>query len=141
MDVDQFGSNHVNLCCFLLFFNSSGLFVYGQIATKKNEIHNKVAPSVGNAMSSSKFDIERFTGQNDFGLWRIKMKTILVQQGAIDALKGEQDLPELLTAREKSDILDRAHSSIILCLGDKVLREVAGERYGRNLKFSIRQSL
>lgn len=46
-----------------------------------------------------------------------------------------------LPEKKKSDILDKAHSSIILCLGDKVLREVAGERYRRNLNFSIRQSL
>ncbi|MCI80299.1 glutamate receptor 3.6, partial [Trifolium medium] len=37
----------------------------------------------------SKFDIENFTSSNDFGLWKVKMKTILVHNKCVDALKGE----------------------------------------------------
>ena len=37
-------------------------------------------------MSSTKFDIENFTGKSDFGLWRLKMKALLVYQGIQDAL-------------------------------------------------------
>ena len=43
-------------------------------------------------MSSTKFDIEKFTGNIDFGLWRIKMKALLVDQGVQDALLGEEAL-------------------------------------------------
>ncbi|RDY04308.1 hypothetical protein CR513_12029, partial [Mucuna pruriens] len=32
-------------------------------------------------MGSNKFDIEKFFGSNDFGLWRIKMQAILIHQG------------------------------------------------------------
>ncbi|MCI60748.1 cytochrome P450, partial [Trifolium medium] len=54
----------------------------------------------------SKFDIE-FTGSNDFGLWKVKMKTVLIHNKCVEGRStnvGES-----------------------LCLGDKVLREVAKE--------------
>ncbi|MCI88563.1 hypothetical protein A2U01_0109850, partial [Trifolium medium] len=28
----------------------------------------------------SKWDIEKFTGSNDFGLWKVKMRAISIQQ-------------------------------------------------------------
>ncbi|XP_041004131.1 uncharacterized protein LOC121249493 [Juglans microcarpa x Juglans regia] len=58
-------------------------------------------------MGTMRFDIEKFTGENDFGLSRIKMrrKTKIVQK----------------------DIIQKAHSALILSLGDKVLRDVASE--------------
>ncbi|MCI56998.1 ubiquitin-protein ligase, partial [Trifolium medium] len=36
-------------------------------------------------------------------------------------------MPAHLSAKEKSEMNDKAISAIILCLGDKVLREVARE--------------
>lgn len=39
-------------------------------------------------MGAMKFNIEKFTGENNFGLWRIKMKVFLVHQGLEDALAG-----------------------------------------------------
>ncbi|KAG6692209.1 hypothetical protein I3842_10G103000, partial [Carya illinoinensis] len=60
-----------------------------------------------------KFDVEKFTGENNFGLWRIKMRALLVQEdGKVDVQR---------------DILQKAHSVLILSLGDNVLREVASE--------------
>ena len=67
---------------------------------------------------AAKYDVEKFTGSNDFGLWRMKMKALLVHQGLYEALLGERD---------KKEVLDKAHSAIILNLGDKVLRKVARE--------------
>ena len=37
-------------------------------------------------------------------------------------------MSESLSSKEKSEMIDRARSAIILCLGDKALREVARER-------------
>lgn len=79
-------------------------------------------------MSSMKYDIEKFTGINDFGLWRIKMRAILVQQGLVEALKNEEEMSSSLKEKERVEILDKAHSAIILCLGDKPLREVSREK-------------
>lgn len=75
----------------------------------------------------SKWDIEKFTGSNDFGLWKVKMRAILIQQKCVEALKGEAQMPAHLTPVEKAEMNDKAVSAIILCLGDKVLREVARE--------------
>ncbi|KAL8464654.1 hypothetical protein ACS0TY_034235 [Phlomoides rotata] len=70
----------------------------------------------------------------DFGLWRIKMKALLVHQGLADALKddsgeslttdGEEASP---VAAERAKMMEKAHNAIILCLGDKTLREVSKE--------------
>ena len=52
-------------------------------------------------MFLTKFDIETFTGKSDFGLWRIKMKTLLVHQGVQDALLGQEALLNNLSKKEK----------------------------------------
>lgn len=75
----------------------------------------------------SKWDIEKFTGDNDFGLWKVKMEAVLIQQKCEKALKGEGSLPVIMSRAEKTEMVDKARSAIVLCLGDKVLREVAKE--------------
>jgi len=52
---------------------------------------------------------------------------ILIHQGLGDALKGESSLPTTMPEKEKKDLIEKAKSTIILCLGDKALREVARE--------------
>ncbi|WVZ16441.1 hypothetical protein V8G54_009423 [Vigna mungo] len=94
----------------------------------------QLAPTVGQGFKNSqgamatKFDIEKFNGANDFGLWKIKMEAILIQQGCDEALKGESRMRDAMTQEEKKKMGDKARSAIILCLGDKVLREVAKEK-------------
>ncbi|GKC62817.1 hypothetical protein Tco_1095415 [Tanacetum coccineum] len=39
------------------------------------------------ASSITRFDIEKFNGKNDFGLWKIKMRALMVQQGCDAALE------------------------------------------------------
>ncbi|WVZ00077.1 hypothetical protein V8G54_026146 [Vigna mungo] len=86
----------------------------GAAPNRSSQLTQQLAPTVGQGFKNSqgamatKFDVEKFNGANDFGLWKIKMEAILIQQGCDEALKGE--------------------SAIILCLGDKVLREVAKEK-------------
>ncbi|WJX42094.1 hypothetical protein P8452_29365 [Trifolium repens] len=76
----------------------------------------------------SKWDIEKFTGSNDFGLWKVKTRAILIQQKCEQALKGVEHMPANLSDAEKTEMDEKALSAIILCLGDKVLREVAKEK-------------
>ncbi|RVW57769.1 Retrovirus-related Pol polyprotein from transposon TNT 1-94 [Vitis vinifera] len=78
-------------------------------------------------MSSQKFEVEKFNGSNDFTLWKLKMKALLVQQKCAQAIEGEEALPVGLTAAEKEEVVSRAHSAILLSLADEVLREVADE--------------
>ncbi|MCI68949.1 glutamate receptor 3.6, partial [Trifolium medium] len=55
------------------------------------------------------------------------MRAILVQQKCVEALKGMSQMPANLSPEEKTEMNDKVVSAIILCLGDKVLREVAYE--------------
>ncbi|KAH7575562.1 hypothetical protein JRO89_XS02G0146800 [Xanthoceras sorbifolium] len=55
------------------------------------------------------------------------MKAVLVKEGLAAALDGEDKLPTTMKAEEKKKLLDKAYSSLILGLGDKVLREVKNE--------------
>ncbi len=84
-------------------------------------------------MASHKFDIEKFNGSNDFTLWKVKMRAILVQQGCAVAIDGEGRLPENLKAEERAEILAKAHSAILLSLTDEVLREVVDETSAASL--------
>ncbi|KAK3002536.1 hypothetical protein RJ639_020933 [Escallonia herrerae] len=73
--------------------------------------------------TSTKYDLEKFDGSNDFSLWRMKMHAILIQQGLLKALKGKQGLPDTMSADEKENMLERAHSALLLCLADNMLRK------------------
>ena len=98
---------------------------------------HKLAPSVGIecarlTMAATRFDFEKFTGKNDFGLWKVKMRATLVQQGLWEAMKYEEpdktaNLEDKAVVK-KMDMMDRAHSALMLSLGDRVLREVCKEK-------------
>ena len=70
-------------------------------------------------MKNHVFHVEKFSGENDFGLWRIKMEAILIQHGCAKALKRGERMLESLSSKEKSEMIDRARSAIILCLGER----------------------
>ncbi|KAM6547936.1 hypothetical protein CsatB_019612 [Cannabis sativa] len=40
-------------------------------------------------MAAAKYDVKKFTSTNDFELWRMKMKALLVHQGMYEALLRE----------------------------------------------------
>lgn len=71
-------------------------------------------------MGSIKYEVEKFTGQNDFRAW--KMRALLIQQELVDALAGEAKLEKAMSNEDKTTLMEKAHSAIILSLGDKVLR-------------------
>ncbi|GKB06417.1 hypothetical protein Tco_0834650 [Tanacetum coccineum] len=83
-------------------------------------------------MTGAKFDIEKFNGTGDFGLWRIKMRALLIQHGCeadLEVLPTDMEavLPADMEAKVKAELNKKAHSAVILCLDNKVLREVTGE--------------
>ncbi|KAF7811757.1 Retrovirus-related Pol polyprotein from transposon TNT 1-94 [Senna tora] len=82
---------------------------------------------------AAKFEIEKFNDNNDFSLWRVKMRALLVQQGLLKALEGKEALSTELSNQEKDDLLERALSTILLSLADDVLREVADEKSAAGL--------
>ena len=55
------------------------------------------------------------------------------EKGLWKALKGKNALPGTLSDEEKEDLLERAHSAILLSLGDEVLREIADEETATGL--------
>jgi len=75
----------------------------------------------------SKWDIEKFTISNDFGLWKVNMEAVLIQQKCAQDLKDEGVLPVTMSQAEKTEMVDKARSAIVLCLGDKVLRDIPKE--------------
>ena len=79
-------------------------------------------------MGIAKFEVEKFTSSNDFGLWRVKMRALLVHHGLDDALKGIGGLLVSMLDQDKKALMEKAHSAIILSLGDKVLRKVSKEK-------------
>ena len=79
-------------------------------------------------MGTTKFEVEKFTGSNDFDLWRLKMRAMLVHQGLDNALKGIRGLPATMLDQDKKALMEKAHSGIILSPGDKVPRKVSKEK-------------
>jgi len=55
------------------------------------------------------------------------MEAVLIQQKCEKALKGEGSLPVTMSRAEKTEMVDKARSVIVLCLRNKVLREVTKE--------------
>ncbi|GKD27592.1 hypothetical protein Tco_1233806 [Tanacetum coccineum] len=69
-------------------------------------------------MTGTKFDIKKFDETGDFSLWRIKMHALLIQHGCEAALEV---LPADMEAQTKAELNKKAHSAVILCLGNKSL--------------------
>nr|GEU90468.1 putative reverse transcriptase domain-containing protein [Tanacetum cinerariifolium] len=72
------------------------------------------------AKTRTTLDIKKFDGKNDFGLWKIKMRALMVRQGCDAAL---ETLPVDMKAGETSALMKKEYSTLILCLGDRVLWE------------------
>ena len=82
---------------------------------------------------TNKVDLEKFTGQNDFNMWRIMIEALLITQGLGDAInpviKSEDaEASSSRTPEQMAEIDKKARSTIILSLGDSVIREVAKEK-------------
>ncbi|PKI69021.1 hypothetical protein CRG98_010599 [Punica granatum] len=73
--------------------------------------------------SRAKFEVEKFDKSNDFGLWKIKMKALLVQHDLGGALKVKKKLPVDLSQAERKTLMSKALSAIQLSLLNKVLWE------------------
>nr|GEZ30194.1 retrovirus-related Pol polyprotein from transposon TNT 1-94 [Tanacetum cinerariifolium] len=111
----------------LLRYIDKGCCFFCRLYTEEEERGEEERFSIltkGQRMTGAKFDIEKFDGTGDFGLWRVKMRDLLIQHGCAAALEA---LPTDMEAQAKAELNKKAHSVVILCLGNKVLREVTGE--------------
>lgn len=82
-------------------------------------------------MATQKLDVEKFTRENDFHLWRFKMRDLLVDQGIEEVLEDSQSSKKARKIKEEDlqDTMDKAHNTIILSLGGGVLREAGESNY------------
>lgn len=86
-------------------------------------------------MSILKLEVDKFIRENGFHHWRLKMRALLVHQ-RLKEVFGEatsSKKPRKVFDEDLPDIFDRAHSAIILSLGDDVLREVGREKTATEL--------
>ncbi|KAJ4718647.1 Retrovirus-related Pol polyprotein from transposon TNT 1-94 [Melia azedarach] len=81
-------------------------------------------------MSGMNVKIDKFTGRNSFSLWQIKMRALLKQQGLWAPLARKPADP--ITA-EMAVLEEKAHSTIMLCLADDIITEVAEEETAQGL--------
>ena len=84
-------------------------------------------------MSSSKFEIEKFSGKNNFELWKLKMRDVLVQQGLHKALDGKRKRPITMSNYDWEALDARALNTIRLCLADDVLFNIVVEKSAASL--------
>ena len=76
-------------------------------------------------MSAYRYDIEKFNGLNDFGLWKMKMRALLGNLGLEDEIEGESKMPKTYIDEQKKEIVKKAYNTLILSLGDNMLWEVS----------------
>ncbi|XP_075075017.1 beta-galactosidase 17 isoform X2 [Nicotiana tabacum] len=74
-------------------------------------------------MSSMKFEIDRFSGRNNFNIWKIQIMALLRREGSIHAIDGKY--PKDISAPDKEKIEGDALSAIQLSLAPNVLCEVS----------------
>ncbi|WRX09694.1 zinc finger protein [Theobroma cacao] len=78
--------------------------------------------------SSANFSIEKFDGKTSFTQWQRKMKDLLVQQGLMRPLLGnEEGQPDDMKDIEWAELEQRCVSTIRLCIGDNVFNHVIDE--------------
>ena len=92
----------------------------------------------------SKFDVEKFDGIINFGLWQVQVKDVLIQSGLHKALKGKpvssgESSSTSKNEEEWEDLDLRAASTIRLCLAKNVLANVHGISTAKELWEKLEQ--
>ena len=64
--------------------------------------------------------MEKFNGKNNFELWKLKMRDLLLQQGLQKALVGRTNKPIGMTCDYWKDVDMRALGTIHMCLEDDI---------------------
>ena len=70
-------------------------------------------------MASTKFEVEKFNGNNNFSIWRRMMKDLLIQQGAHKALLGKAKKPEKMENNVWEEMDAKVACAIHLNLSDE----------------------
>lgn len=87
--------------------------------------NRSVRSRLGMAPGFTKFDVEKFDGTGNFGLWQTRVKDLLAQQGI---LKG---LQETKPAKVDDDVWEgmqvQVAATIRLCFADQVMYHIMDE--------------
>lgn len=75
-------------------------------------------------MAVARYEVDKFDGNGDFGLWKIKIKAIFGQQKTSKAILDQEKVPQSINKEEKETMEEIAYGTIILNLSDSVLRQV-----------------
>ncbi|KAE8707081.1 hypothetical protein F3Y22_tig00110387pilonHSYRG00804 [Hibiscus syriacus] len=73
-------------------------------------------------MLGAKFEVTKFDGQGNFGLWQTRVKDLLAQQGILKALRPTK--PASMDEEDWEELQQRAVGTIRLCLADEVMYHV-----------------
>lgn len=73
---------------------------------------------------SFKWNIDKCFGDNVFGLWKVNMYAILIQENFVKVLKGETLMFARLIETKKVKMVDKVICVVILYLEDKVIRKM-----------------
>ena len=69
----------------------------------------------------------------NFGLWQVKMKAILIQNGVHKVIEGEEKKPIGVSEAKWEEMNTKALSVIQHCLSNEVLREVVKETTSKRI--------
>lgn len=102
--------------------------------------HQQVASELG-SMWMARFDPKKFTGKNDFRLWRIKMWALLIQQDLQDTLLKEKNLTfcndKVLREIVKEDIATRVWLKLETLY---MIKFLANRRYKKTRLFTFKMA-
>lgn len=84
-------------------------------------------------VSNARFDIEKFDGKINFGLWQVQVRDILIQQGLHRALKGRKGKREDMDDDDWEEYDLQACSAIRLCLAKEIMYNVMRENSAASL--------
>ena len=70
---------------------------------------------------TTKFEIEKFNGKENFGLWQKRVKILLVQQGLHKTLQGKSAKPAGTLNEDWEEMDLKAAITIQLYLADEVM--------------------
>uniref|UniRef100_A0A803PJQ6 Retrovirus-related Pol polyprotein from transposon TNT 1-94 n=1 Tax=Cannabis sativa TaxID=3483 RepID=A0A803PJQ6_CANSA len=82
---------------------------------------------------TARFELEKFNGTGDFGLWRESLKGILIHQKVSKALKPKEELTEKLKKEKLEDMEELAYYTIIMYLSNIIRRKVQNIKTAREL--------
>ncbi|KAL6183502.1 hypothetical protein ACLB2K_044913 [Fragaria x ananassa] len=78
----------------------------------------------------SRYDVEKFYGKNNFSMWQVEVKDILVKDGLSKALDGKS---QTMNENEWISFDQQACSTIRLCLSKEIKHNVMTETSAKGI--------